>query len=279
MDLEVTRVGDHIALWRLNRPSHNAYGGTLLRELIEASRAAQADDSVRAVVTTGAGPSFCVGADVDDLSSLDGASLNAAFHHGLAGGDNGFTSGSAVVEGLEERGIGHWVLEFLRLDKPMIAAVNGPAAGGGFCLALLHDLRVMAPSAILTPGFTAIGLAPEMGMSWLLPRLVGQARTTELLLLNPRIGAEEALRSGLVHRVAQDPLAEAIALAERIAALSPAAVAATLRLVRASGTISLPEQLDREYRFQQTLWETQEARTAIAGLVARLSAARTDTGR
>lgn len=274
MDLEVTRVREHVMLWRLNRPSHNAYGGTLLRELIEASRAAQADDSIRAVVTTGAGPSFCVGADVADLSSLDGASLNAAFHHGLAGGDNGFTSPSAVTESLEERGIGHWVLEFLKLDKPMIAAVNGPAAGGGFCLALLHDLRVMGPAAVLTPGFTTIGLAPEMGMSWLLPRLVGQARTTELLLLNPRIGAEEAVRCGLAHRVAPDPVAEAISIAEGIAALSPAAVAATLRLVRASGTTSLPEQLDREYRLQQTLWQTPEARTAIAGLVARLGAAR-----
>jgi enoyl-CoA hydratase/carnithine racemase len=113
-----------------------------------------------------------------------------------------------------------------------------------------------------------------MGMSWLLPRLVWQARTTELLLLNPRIGAQEAVRTGLAHRVAADPVAEAISIAEQLATLSPAAVAATLRLIRASGTTSLPEQLDREYRLQQTLWETQEARTAIAGLVARLRAGR-----
>lgn len=271
MDLDISRIGDHVVLWRLNRPRHNAYGGTLLRDLIEANRAAQQDDTVRAVVTTGTGPSFCVGADLDDLGSLDGAGLNAAFHHGLVGGENGFASASTLVETLEERGIGHWVLEFLRLDKPLIAAVNGPAAGGGFCLALLHDLRVMAPTAFLTPGFTRIGLGPEMGVSWLLPRLVGQARATELLLLNQRVGADDAVRSGLVHRIADDPLTEALLIAEQLAALPPAAVAVTLRLLRASGSTSLPEQLTHEHRFQQTLWETPEARTAINELHTRFA--------
>ena len=265
MNLDIGRVGDHIEVWTFNRPRHNAFGGTLLRELIEAAGRAREDDTVRAVITTGAGGSYAVGADLDRLAALDGASMNATFHRSLVS-DTGYGSTSALVEALEERGIGHWVLDWLRLDKPLIAAINGPAAGGGFSLALLHDLRVMAPRAFLTAGFTSIGLAPELGTSWLLPRLVGQSRAAELLLLDPRIGAEDALRIGLAHRVDDDPLAAAVELAERLCAQPPAAVAATLRLLRSAGDTRLDDQLAREYRFQQVLWESEEFRARIAKL-------------
>jgi enoyl-CoA hydratase/carnithine racemase len=268
-DLDISRAGEHVQLWTINRPPHNAVGGTLLRELVEASRAAKEDDSVRAVVTTGAGGMFCAGADLGDLDRLDGRSLNASFHHGYVGGDNGYTSASGRIEASEELGIGQWVLDFLRLDKPLIAAVNGPAAGGGFSLALLHDLRVMSPTAFLTAGFGAIGLGPEMGVSWLLPRLVGHSRAAELLLLSPRITAAEALNAGLVHRVADDPLAAAIELAEQLSRRSPAAISATVRLLRSSAEADLPGQLAWEWRFQQVLWETAEFRAEIAKLGGR----------
>jgi enoyl-CoA hydratase/carnithine racemase len=263
--LEVSRVGDHIEVWTFNRPRHNAFGGSLLRELIEASVRARDDDSVRVVITTGAGGSYAVGADLDRLAALDGASLNATFHRNLVT-ETGYDSPSSVIEALEERGIGHWVLDWLRLDKPLIAAINGPAAGGGFCLALLHDLRVMAPRAFLTAGFTSIGLAPELGASSLLPRLIGQSRASELLLLDPRISADDALHIGLAHRVDEDPLGAAVELAERLCAQPPAALAATLRLLRASGDTRLDDQLSREYRFQQVLWESEEFRARIARL-------------
>jgi enoyl-CoA hydratase/carnithine racemase len=263
--LEISRVGRHIEVWTFNRPRHNAFGGTLLRELIEASGRVREDDDVRAVITTGAGGSYAVGADLDRLVALDGASMNATFHRALVS-DTGYGSPSTLVEALEERGIGHWVLDWLRLDKPLIAAINGPAAGGGFSLALLHDLRVMAPGAFLTPGFASIGLAPELGTSWLLPRLVGQSRATELLLLDPRISADDALRTGLAHRVDPDPLGAAVKLAERLAAQPPAAVTATLRLLRSSGDSRLEDHLAREYRFQQVLWESEEFRARIARL-------------
>jgi enoyl-CoA hydratase/carnithine racemase len=263
--LEISRIGGHIEVWTFNRPRHNAFGGTLLRELIEACGRVRNDDQIRAVITTGAGGSYAVGADLDRLSTLDGASMNATFHRSLVS-DTGYGSASALIEALEEHGIGHWVLDWLRLDKPLIAAINGPAAGGGFSLALLHDLRVMAPGAFLTPGFTSIGLAPELGTSWLLPRLVGQSRATELLLLDPRISAEDALRTGLVHRVDDDPIGAAVELAERLCAQPPAAVAATLRLLRTSGDTRLEDHLAREYRFQQILWESEEFRVRIAKL-------------
>jgi len=271
MDLEISRIGRHIALWRLNRPRHNAFGGTLLRDLIEASRAAQQDDDIRVVITTGAGRSYAVGADIDNLTEMSRLSMNTSFHRPPSGSENGYNSPSALVEALEEQGIGHWTREWLRLDKPLIAAINGPAAGGGFCLALLHDLRVMAPDAFLTPGFTSLGLAPELGASWLLPRLVGQSRATELLLFNPRISAEEGLRTGLVHRIADDPVEEAVAMAEQLCARSPLAIAATLRLLRSSGDHPLSAQLVREYRLQQALWESEEFRAEVATLAARLS--------
>jgi enoyl-CoA hydratase/carnithine racemase len=270
-DLEISMAGDHVQLWTINRPKHNSVGGSLLRELVEAAAAAREDDAVRAVVTTGAGPMYCSGADLDAMNDLDGRSLNGAFHHGYVGGDNGYASASPRIELLEELGIGQWVLDFLRLDKPLIAAVNGPAAGGGFSLALLHDLRVMAPTAFLATGFTSIGLGPEMGVSWLLPRLIGQSRATELLLLSPRITAELALEIGLAHRVAEDPVAEAVRMAEELASRSPAAISATVRLLRTSAGTSLPEQLSREWRFQQLLWETPEFQGAIAALIARSS--------
>lgn len=276
MDLEITRVGRHIALWRLSRPRHNAFGGTLLRDLIEASRAAQQDDDIRVVITTGAGPSYAVGADIDNLTEMSKLSLNRSFHRPPSGGENGYNSSSALVEAMEEYGIGHWALEWLRLDKPLIAAINGPAAGGGFCLALLHDLRVMAPDTFLTPGFSSLGLAPELGASWLLPRLVGQSKATELLLFNPRIGAEEGLRTGLVHRVAQDPVEEAVSMAEQLCTQSPLAIAATLRLLRSSGDHPLSEQLAHEYRLQRTLWESAEFRDEVAKLAARFSGRATE---
>lgn len=263
--LDISRVSGHIEVWTFNRPRHNAFGGTLLRELIEASGRVREDDQIRAVITTGAGGSYAVGADLDRLAALDGASMNTTFHRNLIS-DTGYASTSAVAEALEEHGIGHWVLDWLRLDKPLIAAINSPAAGGGFSLALLHDFRVMAPGAFLTPGFTSIGLAPELGTSWLLPRLIGQSKATELLLLDPRIGAEEALRAGLVHRVDGDPLGAAVELAERLCRQPPAAVAATLRLLRSSGDTRLDDHLAREYRFQQVLWESEEFRARIAKL-------------
>jgi len=265
MELEVTRVSPHVALWRMNRPPSNTFGGTLLRDLLEAGREARRNDEIRAVITTGAGEAYAAGADLDKLAALDGASLNTTIHRGLAGAENGLRSDSEVVESLDEHGIGAWVLEWLALEKPLVAAVNGPAAGGGFCLALLHDLRVMAPDAFLIPGFTRLGVAPDMGATWLLPRLVGQARATAMLLLNPRIGAEEGLRTGLVHEIADDPVAAAVNLAERIAAQPPLAVAATLRLLRAAGSATLAEQLTREHRLQQVLWESAAFRAAVDG--------------
>jgi enoyl-CoA hydratase/carnithine racemase len=276
MDLEISRIGRHIALWTLNRPKDNTFGGTLLKDLMEASLAAQEDDDIRVVITTGAGRAYSAGADLDQFAKLDGASMNETFHRGLAAAANPYASSSRRVEALEELGIGHWGLQWLKLDKPLIAAINGPAAGAGFCFTLLHDFRVMGPKAFLTPGFTALGVAPELGATWILPRLIGQSRATEILLLNPRIGPEEALSYGLAHRVADDPVAEAVALGERLAALPPLAVSSTLRLVRGSGASTLPDQLVREYRLQQDLWESDDFRDGVTSIMARFAATRAD---
>ncbi|MFT4009403.1 MAG: enoyl-CoA hydratase-related protein [Nocardioidaceae bacterium] len=179
---------------KLNRPDKlNAWTPQMESEYGDVLEAAEADPRVRAIVVTGAGRGFCAGADMAvlaEVSDLDVAEVTA-------------------------RRPTHF--PFL-LRKPLIAAVNGAAAGIGMVQALYADLRFASPTAMFLTAFAQRGLVAEYGSAWLLPRLVGQSRAADLLLSSRRVDAEEAYRIGLVDRLVDDPLAEAIAYAEQLAA-------------------------------------------------------------
>jgi len=176
-------VRDRIAVIRLNRPdSLNAFTAAMGRGLQAAVTAAVADESVRVIVLTGAGRGFCAGADMKLLQQI--------------------TPDAPVAQKPEASG--HYGGRFgylINAKKPVIAALNGPAAGLGFVLALYADVRFAASEAKFTTSFAQRGLIAEHGVSWLLPRLVGPAHALDLLLSARKIGAAEAERIGLVNRV------------------------------------------------------------------------------
>ena len=204
----------------------------MLDTLIAALDRADGDDGVRVVIVTGAGRAFCAGADL---------------------GAGGATFDRARTEAEDHRdGGGRVALRIFDLKKPVIAAINGPAAGAGLALALACDLRLAAASASLVPAFAGIGLVPDSGLSHTLPRLIGSAAAFEWIVSGRRIAAPEAAAMGLVTRVVEDAdlAAETDALATALAAGPTAAIGLTKELIGRSLESSLDDQLDEEARLQ-----------------------------
>jgi enoyl-CoA hydratase/carnithine racemase len=239
-------VTDPSAVITLNRPDKlNAFTPNTLAELRNAVDRAAADPLVVGIIITGAGRGFCAG--------LDSAELSAAAGVGSAGrpdpGDDlpGFFS------------------FLLSVDKPVIAAVNGVAAGGGFVLAALADLRFASREAWFTTVFAKRGLIAEHGSSWILPRLVGVSRALDLLWSSRRVDADEALRIGLVDYVTepQDLLATARAYIETLARdASPASLKDTKRLVYRHLGVGYPEALQEADEYQ---WRSLDRPDAVEG--------------
>jgi enoyl-CoA hydratase/carnithine racemase len=258
---------DDVLVVTLNRPEkRNAVGGAMFRLLRDAFTAAAGDDNIRAVVTTGAGPSFCVGADVGTLTEVteNGAATGKGGRPNRGGSDNGLRPLSLSEQAVDRIGPGRWMTEMLKFPKPSVAAVNGAAAGGGLCLAVMHDFRVAAADAKFVAGFAALGLAPEMGLSQLLPQLIGVQPTRRMLALNERVSAQRALELGLVDEVAEGDVLEAgIAFARRLAALPPLGVRAALELLAATRD-GWERTLESEYSTQRILFDTADHREAIA---------------
>jgi 2-(1,2-epoxy-1,2-dihydrophenyl)acetyl-CoA isomerase len=224
---------DGVATIALARPdAMNSLTAETKTELRRAVERARDDDAVRAVVLTGSGRAFCVGQDLREHA----ANLEQGL--GLAGT-------------LED----HYepiVLGLARMPKPVIAAVNGAAAGAGFSFALACDLRIASEKASFATAFTKIGLTPDSGMSWTLQRLVGRARALELLMLAEPVRAPEALELGLVHRVVPPEELQAAAreLAVRLAAGPTVAYAAVKASVDRAAVTGLAEALAREAELQ-----------------------------
>ena len=207
-------VADGVATVTLNRPdAGNVLDMDMGRALLDAALRCEADHGVRAVVVTGAGKNFCFGGDV----------------RGMVG------QGEAVGAYLNELTtyIHAAISAFTRMRAPVVAAVNGTAAGGGVGLACMADLAVAGRSSRFTLAYTGIGMAPDCGTSFLLPRMVGRRRTLELFLTNRVLGAEEALAWGLVNQVVEDSdlLPQAQALAARFAAGPTESYGAVKRLM------------------------------------------------
>ncbi|MCC6434186.1 MAG: enoyl-CoA hydratase/isomerase family protein [Acidimicrobiales bacterium] len=220
----VVHTADPVCVITLNRPEKlNAFTYRTLGELRRAVEAAAADPAVVGIVITGAGRGFSAGLDADTLAAVTGAA-----------GAGEVPAEAAVVGRGADGELPGLFSYLLQVPKPVVAALNGVAAGGGVVLAALCDVRIASVDASLTTVFLKRGLVAEHGTSWVLPRLLGPGRALDLLWTSRRIGAEEALAAGMVEHVvpAAELLERAVAYVREIAAnASPAAVAATKRMV------------------------------------------------
>jgi enoyl-CoA hydratase/carnithine racemase len=193
-------VRDRVATVTLNRPAAlNAWTAVMGREVRDAMTQAARDEGVRAIVLTGAGRGFCAGADMNLLAGLSG---------GGAAGEVARQVAQPAADDAAGNFAGRYAY-FPTIDKPILAALNGPTAGLGLVVALYCDLRFAGDAAVFTTAFSRRGLIAEHGISWMLPRLAGLPNALDLLLSARRIDAAEALRLGLVNRVL--PQAELVA--------------------------------------------------------------------
>jgi enoyl-CoA hydratase len=254
----IDRPQSEVAVVTLNRPEKlNAMNSELIEDLYAALDQVDAENAIRVAILTGAGRGFCAGADLGGYGEVPGTEglgpIPHNFHH------------QQRIAGLIPR--------LRRLRKPVIAAVNGPAAGGGFALVLGSDLRIAAETARFNAAFVRIGLSGcDIGVSWLLPRLVGAARAHLLLLTGRLIDAAEAERIGLVSEVVPGPelLKTALDLAAEICANSPFGVWMTKEVMWSSLEIgSQQAAIDLENRTQVLAGRTEDSREAIAAFLAR----------
>ena len=252
-----------VLVCRLNRPTAmNGLTGALLSEYLSVLEDARVDDAVRVVVTTGEGDAFSAGADVSDLSGEAAQQgLNALLHERL-----GLNSTlSAADRAFDRLGIGRETLALKNYDKPLIAAVNGAAAGGGFALAMLHDIRLASERATFTSAFVRIGLVAEMGLSYTLPRAIGFEAAMDVMLTGRSVSAGEARDLGLVRKVVAHErlISDAVAYAEQIAAQPPVAVQFAKRALVRSLDSALLAQLELEWSYQVAAFDTADAREGI----------------
>ena len=236
-----------VGMLRFNRPAQlNAFDTVMIQEAPVALRELLADESVRVIIITGNGKGFCAGADVNLLSEL-GASSD------ITRGKVLVSTGSEIVEMIHAA------------DKPVIAAINGPAAGGGAGIALACDIRVMAQSASIGLTFIRIGLHPDLGCTYFLPRLIGLAKAAELMMTGEMIAADEALRLGMVNHVV--PEAELMPAALKLATAIAEKLPLALRLLKKGMHQTFEQSLDAMLKYEiysQTLcFESKEAAEAI----------------
>jgi 2-(1,2-epoxy-1,2-dihydrophenyl)acetyl-CoA isomerase len=237
-----------VATITLNRPEKlNAFSGTMREELLAALRFCESDDAVRVVIITGAGRAFCAGGDVEYMSALQKSGDTDSFRKLLDAGRD-------------------VVLQIALMEKPAIASINGVAAGAGCNLALACDYRIASDQAKLGETFVRIGLHPDWGGTWLLPRLVGRSRALELMMTGRMLGAAEAFAIGMVDRLvpAAELASETETLVRTIADGSPLAIHAIKRAVNASERNDLRAQLGLEAEHQLRCFESDEAKQRIA---------------
>jgi 2-(1,2-epoxy-1,2-dihydrophenyl)acetyl-CoA isomerase len=244
--LQVTTTPEGVRTITLDRPERlNAVNPALADALPAAVAEAHADDAVRVVVITGAGRGFCAGLDLSDPAALDARSR------------------AGRLEPLAW--VGRWVLALRGCEKPIVAAVNGPAAGAGFGLALAADIRLVAEGATMTAGYVRRGLSPDAGVTYHLPRLVGASRAADIVLTGRDVPADEALRIGLASAVlpSEGFAGLVAAYAARLAAGPPIALALTKRLLTQSADTALEAQLRDELAHIKTCFATGDVAEAM----------------
>jgi 2-(1,2-epoxy-1,2-dihydrophenyl)acetyl-CoA isomerase len=248
---------DRVARITLNRPDRlNSFTRAMHAELAQALDAAA---EARVVVLTGAGRGFCAGQDLNDRAVAPGEAVDL--------GETVEASWNPLIRRLAT------------MPQPVIARVNGVAAGAGANIALACDLVVAAKSAKFIQSFSALGLIPDSGGSWHLPRLVGQARALGLALTGEPLPAEKAADWGLIWKCVDDDAldAEVDALAKKLAALPPLGLAAIKSIVRTTGTRTLDQELDLQRDEMRRLGFTADYREGVAAFLEKRTATFTGT--
>ncbi|HEY6140796.1 MAG TPA: enoyl-CoA hydratase-related protein [Thermoanaerobaculia bacterium] len=244
-----TSTAGNVTTITLDRPEKlNAFSGTMREDLLAALREAEG----HVVVITGAGRAFCAGGDVEFMSLLQKVDDTERFRSLLDAGRD-------------------VVMQIATMAKPVIASVNGVAAGAGCNLALACDYRIASGAAKFSESFVRIGLHPDWGGSWLLPRLVGTSRAFEMMATGRMVAAEEALSIGLVDRVvaAEELANETETLASAIASAPPALIADMKRALAASRTNTLGAQIELESEHQLRAFQSDEARQRVMAFLKR----------
>ncbi len=240
-----------LALLTLNRPqSLNSFTSDMHAELRDALRRVSADDAIRAALITGAGRGFCAGQDLGDRSAADAGETT----------DLGETV---------ERHYNPLVRMLSTMAKPVVCAVNGVAAGAGASIALACDIVLAARSAKFVQAFANIGLVPDSGGTWNLPRAMGLPRARALAMLGERIGAEQAAEWGMIWRCVDDEqlMDAAKQTALRLAEQPPLAMAAIKRLLRTGASASMDEQLERERETMQRLGFSEDYAEGVSAFL------------
>jgi len=239
----------------LNRPQRlNAMSNELIEAMNRELARARDDAGVRAVLLTGIGRGFCAGADLAGGGTVD-ATANVPPDLGAN----------------MERIFNPMIRAMRELPKPIVAAVNGVAAGGGANLALACDIVLAARSARFDQAFVRISLLPDLGGTWFLPHTVGDARARALAMLGTSVPAEEAQRMGMIWQVVDDAalMAEATALAQRLASGPTLSYAAIKTAINAAATNTLDQQLDLERDSQRALGRSADFREGVAAFLAK----------
>jgi enoyl-CoA hydratase len=244
-----TQITDRVAVLTLSHPERrNAMNIELSAKLVDAVRAAAADDGVGAVVITGEDPAFCAGGDLAELARADPATLHTVYAGFLA---------------------------IAQCPLPTIAAVNGAAVGAGLNLALACDLRLAGPRAKFDARFLSLGLHPGGGYTWMLQRLLGPQAAAALTLFGEVADAEEAARIGLVHRVADDVVPAAVELAGRAAAAPRDLVVTTKSTMRlTAGAVSHADAVETEVRAQAASVRSDQFQQRLAALQTQIRGSR-----
>lgn len=245
-----TETSDAVLTITLDRPDAlNAFDRAMKDELLAALKDAERDGAVRVLIITGAGRAFNAGQDLKERQDPGAADL---------------------ITELRTR-YNPLILAMRRLEKPIIAAVNGVAAGAGCSLALACDLVIASEQARFIQAFSRVGLVPDTGSTWFLPRLMGYARAAEMTFLGEPMDAATAERLGLVNRVvpADRLMEEARSLADRLAQSAPLALALTKRALNRALGVDLASQLDYEAQLQAVAGASADHAEGVAAFVAK----------
>ncbi|MCA9970021.1 MAG: enoyl-CoA hydratase/isomerase family protein [Anaerolineales bacterium] len=238
-------VADGIATITLNRPQTlNAFNDQMIAETTNAFKQAGRDTAVRCVVITGSGRGFSSGQDLADVQAREGS--------------------FSIAEHLRH-GYHRLIMQMIDLEKPIIAAVNGVTAGAAVGIALAADLRILSDKASFILAFSKIGLVPDSGINWLLPRLIGYARAYELAITADRLPADQALAWGVANRVVpHDQLMEtAAAWAQTLAAGATLAFGLTKRAMHKAWHMTLPESLEYEAYLQEVAGRSHDNKEGV----------------
>jgi 2-(1,2-epoxy-1,2-dihydrophenyl)acetyl-CoA isomerase len=254
----VYEVANGVATITLNRPDrYNALNEAMTQELRQAFKASAEDTNVRAVLLTGSGKGFCSGADLLEISQNPDVSVGDHLRHGL----------NLLVS------------EMQTLEKPIVCALNGVAAGAGGSLALACDFRLASDKASFVFGaFVNIGLIPDAGSTFLLPQLIGASRALELAVLTDaqnRLNAQQALEWGVVNRVVahENLMDEACALANKLAQMATRAVGMAKRAIYTASTRTLADAMEYEAQTQDHMAQTHDHREGVTAFIEKRPAA------